>query len=82
VGVPAFTEVFAGKKVTIIPIPFVDLTPQLGQYIMGTPIAISFSLGPIFTGMLLPFWSVMGTFTGVLLYMVSSPILQTFAKKT
>ena len=78
VGIPAFTEVFAGKKVTIIPIPFVDLTPQLGQYIMGTPIAISFSLGPIFAGLLLPFWSVMGTFTGVLLYMASSPILQSF----
>jgi len=76
VGVPALTEVFTGVKVTIIPIPFVDLTPQVGQFIMGTPIAISFSLGPIFAGLLLPFWSVMGSFTGVLLYMVSSPLLQ------
>jgi len=76
VGVPAFTEVFAGVKVTIIPIPFVDLTPALGQYIMGTPLAISFSLGPVFAGLLLPFWSVMGSFTGVLLFVISSPILQ------
>jgi len=78
VGIPAFTEVFTGVKVTIIPIPFVDLTPQLGQYIMGTPLAISFSLGPIFAGMLLPFWSVMGSFTGVLLFMISSPLLQNY----
>lgn len=78
VGVPAFTEVFTGVKVTIIPIPFVDLTPQLGQYIMGTPLAISFNLQPIFLGMLLPFWSVMGSFAGVLIFMVSSPFLQHF----
>jgi hypothetical protein len=76
IGIPAFTEVFAGAKVTIIPIPFVDLTPSLGPYIMGTPLAISFSLGPIFSGFLLPFWSVMGSFTGVVLFMVSSPIVQ------
>ncbi len=76
VGIPVFTEVFAGTKVTIIPIPFVDLTPQLGQFIMGTPLAISFSLGPIFTGLLAPFWSIMGSFTGALLFMVSSPVLQ------
>jgi hypothetical protein len=78
VGVPTFTEVLAGTKVTIIPIPFVDLTPQLGQFLMGVPLAISFSLGPIFSGMLLPFWSVLGSFTGVLLFMLSSPLLQHF----
>ena len=76
VGVPVFTEVFAGQKVTIIPIPFVDLTPQLGQIFMGVPIAISFSLGPIFAGLLAPFWGIMGSFVGVLVFMVSSPALQ------
>ncbi len=78
VGIPAFTEVFTGVKVTIIPIPFVDLTPQLSQHIMGLPLAISFSLGPIFSGLLLPFWSVMGSFTGVLVFMFSSPVIQHF----
>ena len=76
VGIPVFTEVFAGQKVTIIPIPFVDLTPQLGQILMGTPIAISFSLTPIFIGMLAPFWGIIGSFTGVMMYMISSPIIQ------
>lgn len=78
VGIPAFTEVFTGVKVTIIPIPFVDLTPQLSQHIMGAPLAISFSLGPIFAGLLLPFWSVMGSFTGVMIFMLSSPMIQHF----
>jgi len=76
IGVPTFTEVFAGVKVTIIPIPFIDLTPNLGQFIYGLPLALSFSLGPIFAGLLLPFWSVMGSFTGVVLFMIASPTLQ------
>ncbi|MEE3334873.1 MAG: peptide transporter, partial [Candidatus Latescibacterota bacterium] len=75
VGVPALTETFAGKKVTVLPIPFADLTPMLGRFVGATPIAISFSLAPIFAGLLLPFWSVMGSFAGVLLFMITSPLL-------
>ena len=78
VGVPALTEVFAGEKVTILPIPFADFTPILGRFVGATPIAISFSLAPIFAGLLLPFWSVMGSFAGVLLFMTASPVLHHF----
>ena len=78
VGIPALTETFADKKVTILPIPFADLTPMLGRFVGATPIAISFSLAPIFAGLLLPFWSVMGSFAGVLLFMATSPVLHHF----
>jgi hypothetical protein len=78
VGIPALTETFAGEKVTILPIPFADLTPILGRFVGATPIAISFSLAPIFAGLLLPFWSVMGSFAGVLLFMIASPLLHHF----
>ena len=78
VAIPALTETFAAKKVTILPIPFADLTPMLGRFVGATPIAISFSLAPIFAGLLLPFWSVMGSFAGVLLFMISSPLLHHF----
>jgi len=75
VGIPALTETFAGAKVTILPIPFADLTPVLGRYFGSTPVGISFSLAPIFAGLLLPFWSVMGTFSAVLTLMFLSPVL-------
>ena len=78
VAVPALTETFAGTKVMILPIPFADLTPILGKYFGGTPIAISFSLSPVFAGLLLPFWSVMGTFVGVLSFVLLSPALHHF----
>ncbi len=75
VAIPTLTETFTGKKVEILPIPFADLTPVLGRFLGSTPIAISFSLSPIFAGLLLPFWSVMGSFVGVLSFIVLSPIL-------
>ncbi len=75
VAIPTLTEVFAGVKVTILPIPFADLTPVLGRYLGATPIAISFSLSPIFAGLLLPFWSVMGSFAAVVSFIVLSPLL-------
>jgi hypothetical protein len=75
VAIPTLTETFAGKKVTILPIPFADLTPVLGRFFGATPIAISFSLSPIFAGLLLPFWSVMGSFAGVLSFIFLSPML-------
>jgi hypothetical protein len=75
VAIPTLTETFAGTKVTILPIPFADLTPVLGRFLGGTPIAITFSLSPIFAGLLLPFWSVIGSFTGVLSFIVLSPLL-------
>jgi len=75
VAIPMLTETFAGTKVEILPIPFVDLTPILGQHFGATPIAISLSLTPIFAGLLLPFWSVMGTFAGVVFFIVASPLL-------
>ena len=75
VAIPMLTETFAGTKVEILPIPFADLTPILGQHFGATPIAISFSLSPIFAGLLLPFWSVMGSFAGVIFFIVASPLL-------
>jgi len=75
VAIPALTETFAGTKVTILPIPFADLTPVLGRFFGATPIAISFSLSPIFAGLLLPFWSVMGSFAGVMSFILLSPML-------
>jgi hypothetical protein len=75
VAIPTLTETFAGKKVEILPIPFADLTPVLGRFFGATPIGISFSLSPIFAGLLLPFWSVMGSFAFIASFMVMSPIL-------
>ena len=74
VGVPVVTELW-GAKVEILPIPFWDLTPYFGNILPATPLGIAVHLGPIFSGLLMPFWSVIGSFSGVMLHTAISPFL-------
>ena len=78
VGVPSLTGVLLNKTIQIIPIPFVDFTPYTGNLLPATPLGITFHLGPIFGGLLAPFWSVMGVFLGVIVRVVVSPILHAY----
>ena len=75
VGVPTVTEVMLRAKVTLIPIPFWDLTPFLGDLLPATPLGVTLHLGPIFAGLLMPFWAVIGSFSGVMVHTVVSPVL-------
>jgi hypothetical protein len=74
VGVPVVTDLW-GSKIEILPIPFWDLTPYLGNVFKATPLGIALHLGPIFSGMLMPFWSVVGSFSGVMIHTFASPFL-------
>lgn len=74
VGVPVVTQLW-GSKVEILPIPFWDLTPYFGNILPATPLGVVVHLGPIIAGMLMPFWLVVGSFSGVVLHTAVSPLL-------
>ena len=74
VGVPVVTEIW-GSKVEILPIPFWELSPYLGNIIQAAPLGISTSLGAVFVGLFMPFWGVIGSFAGVMLHTAVSPFL-------
>jgi len=74
VAVPSVTSIW-GKKIELLPIPFWDLTPYLGNVMKATPLGITLHLGPIFSGLLMPFWAVIGAFSGVMVHTFVSPIL-------
>ncbi|MFH1570235.1 MAG: hypothetical protein ABIL09_19745 [Gemmatimonadota bacterium] len=78
VGIPTITEVMLGKKIMLIPIPFWDLTPYLGNLLPATPLGITLSLGPIIAGLLMPFWAVVGSFSGVMIHTLVSPVLHAY----
>ena len=75
VGLPTFSEIIAGQKITLIPIPFWDLTPYFGNVMPATPLGITLNLGIIFGGLLMPFWGVVGSFAGVMAHTFASPFL-------
>ena len=75
VGIPTLTEVLQGTKIMLIPIPWWDLTPYLGNLLPAAPIGITLNLGIIFGGLLAPFWGIVGSSIGVIVHTAVSPWL-------
>ena len=75
VAVPAISGAFMERPIQLIPIPWVDFTPYTGYFLPATPLGFTLHLGPVLAGLLAPFWAVVGSFLGVLVHTVASPIL-------
>ncbi|MAE66880.1 MAG: peptide transporter [Phycisphaeraceae bacterium] len=77
IGLPAVTAAVFGKPVSIIPIPFLDLTSTISskQFMPATPVNLVFDLGLVIMGMVLPFWAVVGGFLGLLITLALNPLL-------
>ena len=75
VAIPAVTGALLTEPIQLIPIPFVDFTQITGNFIPATPLGFTAHLGPIFMGLVMPFWGVMGTFLGVVAHSIANPIL-------
>jgi hypothetical protein len=75
VGVPAITGLFLEKPIFLIPQPFIDTTTLSQSVLPATPTGVTFDLGIVFLGMVIPFWAVIGTFLAILITMVANPVL-------
>ena len=76
IGVPVLSSMFFTKTVTIIPIPFMDLTTYTGSILPATPVAISMDLAAVIVGFVLPFWLVVGMFiSAVCMTFIGTPLL-------
>ncbi|HIG45696.1 MAG TPA: peptide transporter [candidate division Zixibacteria bacterium] len=78
IGVPAITGALLSEPITLIPIPFVDLTRNTESILPSVAVAIELGLGPILTGFVLPYWIVIGSAIGAILTMILNPILYDF----
>ncbi len=76
VGVPAITGAFMSEPLTIIPIPFVDLTKQTEVLFPGAIAGLSLDLVFIFVGFIIPFPVIVGQFCAMVLgQFVAAPIM-------
>jgi len=79
VAVPTLTGVMFGKNLYIIKIPFIDFTRNVRNILPAVPVAVGTNLGQVFTGFVLPFWMVVGSFVGgVIGQLIGNPILYHF----
>ncbi len=75
IGVPQITGAIFSEPIKIIPIPFVDITNYTERVLPAMPFLISFDLSLIVTGMVMPFFAVVGSVIGLVFTMIFNPFL-------
>ncbi|MHC4200804.1 MAG: OPT family oligopeptide transporter, partial [Planctomycetota bacterium] len=74
-AIPVVTGAWFSDSLRILPLPFLDLTGYTESFLPAMPMLISFNLGLVVTGMVLPFWAMVGGFIGLIFTIVLNPIL-------
>lgn len=75
---PTLTGALTGSPIQLFPIPFSDFTPQTGAYLKAVATGVSWDLGNLIFGMVLPFFAMVGSFIGMCSTFVVNPILYKF----
>lgn len=75
VCVPMVTQALLPKRIELIPLIFIDFTPQVGQYLKAVPFNLVLNFGAFLAGMIVPWWGVVGSFVGLLVTWAANPLL-------
>jgi hypothetical protein len=75
IGIPLVTGALMTKPLQVIPIPWYDSTTLTEKILPATATGLVIDLGLLITGMVAPFWAVMGSAAAMVLTMVLNPIL-------
>ena len=76
IGIPSLTGAMFDKPLSLLPIPWIDLTRSTEGLLPATPTGITCDLGSVMVGFVLPFWVVLGGFIAAASTLVINPILQ------
>lgn len=74
-ALPAVSGAFLPQALKILPLPFSDMSSNFETFLPANPIMISFDLGLLISGMVLPFWAMVGTAVGLILTLIANPLL-------
>jgi hypothetical protein len=74
-ALPAISGAFLPEPLSIFPLPFKDLTGNTEDFLPAMPVMLSFNLGLVLVGMVLPFSAMVGSFVGLVIVMVMNPVL-------
>lgn len=75
VGIPAISGLFLDKPIFLIPQPYLDTTTMTEAILPATPTGMVIEPGIIITGMVLPFWAILGSFAAIVSTAILNPIL-------
>jgi len=74
-GLPTISGAFLNKPLMIFPIPFVDWTARTSTFLPAVATGLSFDLGQVVLGMVMPFYAMVGSFFGLLFTFCFNPLL-------
>src|SRR5688500_6039063 len=74
-ALPAISSAFLSQPISIFPLPFKDLTEHTQDFLPAVPMILSFNLGLVISGMVLPYWAMIGGAIGLLVTIIANPIL-------
>jgi len=72
---PVVSGLIFTEPVRLIPIPWADFTRNTEEWLPAVATGIQFDLGLVFTGMVLPFWAVIGGLVGLVVTIAANPVL-------
>jgi hypothetical protein len=74
-AIPNITGAILSKPIKLLPLPFVDITNYTEKFLPTMPFMISFDLTFLITGMVMPFWAMVGSFIGLVFSVIANPAL-------
>ena len=75
---PTLSGALTGKPIMILPIPFSDWTAKTETLLPTVAIGMSWDLGNLIMGMVLPFYAMVGSLVGLVVSCIGNPILYDF----
>jgi hypothetical protein len=72
---PILSGTMTGTSILIFPIPFADFTQTTGQYLPAVATGLTWDLGNLLSGMVMPFFGILGGFIGMIATFVVNPVL-------
>ncbi len=74
-GIPVLSNAIFGVTMQPLPIPWVDWTGKTEGFLPAVATGLSFNLGSFISGMVMPWWAMVGSFIGLIITFVANPVL-------
>jgi putative effector of murein hydrolase LrgA (UPF0299 family) len=75
-GLPTVSGAALDRPIALLPIPWVDWTPKTAGWLPAVATGLSFDLGHVLLGMVLPYYAVAGSFVGLAITWLANPMLR------
>ncbi len=74
-GVPTITDIISGRPVKLLEIPWTDTSPNTQHILPAVATGMSWDLGNLLVGFVLPYYAMVGTFIGLIVTLILNPLL-------